>query len=78
MKTAISLPDELFTSADVLARRLGKSRSQLYAEAVAEYLVRHEPETVTDRLNAVHDQLTDGEDRFAAAGARAILDAVEW
>jgi predicted transcriptional regulator len=78
MKTAISLPDDLFASADDLARRLDKSRSQLYSEAVAEYLVRHEPETVTERLNAVHDELADGEDRFAQAGAQAILDTVEW
>jgi len=35
MKTAISLPDKLFESADALARRLGLSRSQLVATALA-------------------------------------------
>jgi metal-responsive CopG/Arc/MetJ family transcriptional regulator len=35
MKTAISLPDELFESADALARRMGISRSKLFATAVA-------------------------------------------
>ena len=37
MKTAISLPDELFAAAEKLAERLGVSRSQLYATALAEH-----------------------------------------
>ena len=36
MKTAISLPDPLFKSADALARRLGVSRSELFANAMAD------------------------------------------
>jgi metal-responsive CopG/Arc/MetJ family transcriptional regulator len=54
MKTAISLPDELFESADALAERLGMSRSELYATAVAEYLAKHRDEDVTARLNEVY------------------------
>lgn len=38
MKTAISLPDELFTRAERAAASRGVSRSQLYATAVARYL----------------------------------------
>ena len=38
MKVAISLPDPVFRAAETLARRLRKSRSQLYAEAIAEYV----------------------------------------
>lgn len=38
MKTAISLPDELFTRAERAAASRGISRSQLYASAVARYL----------------------------------------
>ena len=41
MKTAISIPDETFEAAETLAGRLGLSRSELYATAVAEYLARH-------------------------------------
>ena len=41
--------------ADRLARQLGKSRSQLYAEAVREYLKRHRDEDITRRLNAIYD-----------------------
>jgi len=54
MKTAISLPDELFHSADALAERLGVSRSQLFATALAEYLAKHQSQKVTDRLNKLY------------------------
>ena len=54
MKTAISLPDDLFQSADALAERLGVSRSQLFATALAEYLAKHQSQKVTDRLNSVY------------------------
>jgi len=42
-------------AADRLARQLGKSRSQLYAEAVREYLERHRDEDITRRLNEIYD-----------------------
>src|SRR5262245_42454497 len=53
MKTAISIPDPIFREAERLARRLKKSRSQLYAEAMADYLRRHDPDAVTEALNRV-------------------------
>jgi metal-responsive CopG/Arc/MetJ family transcriptional regulator len=54
MKTAISLPDALFRSGDALARRLGVSRSELYARALAEFLAKHKADHITQRLNAVY------------------------
>jgi len=54
MKTAISIPDDIFASADSLAARLGISRSQLYASAVAEYVAKHRGAKVTERLNTVY------------------------
>jgi metal-responsive CopG/Arc/MetJ family transcriptional regulator len=54
MKTAISLSDDLFASADALARKLGVSRSSLFATAVAEYLAKHRAAKVAERLNAVY------------------------
>jgi hypothetical protein len=59
MKTAISLPDPLFEAADQLARQLGKSRSQLYAEALREYLERHRDEDITRRLNEIYEDEPD-------------------
>ncbi len=54
MKTAISLPDELFRSGDTLARRLGVSRSELYARALAEYVAKHRADAVTRRLDELY------------------------
>ena len=56
MKTAISLPDKLFESTDALARRLGLSRSQLVATALAEFVAKHRGRDVTRRLDAVYAQ----------------------
>jgi metal-responsive CopG/Arc/MetJ family transcriptional regulator len=54
MKTAVSVPDQLFEAADRLAARLGISRSALYATAVAEYVEAHRSQGVTERLDAVY------------------------
>jgi metal-responsive CopG/Arc/MetJ family transcriptional regulator len=54
MKTAISIPDDVFDSADELAEELGVSRSELYSTAVAEYLAKHRSEDLTARLNEVY------------------------
>jgi metal-responsive CopG/Arc/MetJ family transcriptional regulator len=51
MKTAISIPDKIYGEAERLSRRLKKSRSQVYTEAVTEYLARHDPEAVTKAMN---------------------------
>ncbi len=54
MKTTISLPDDLYRPGDRLAKRLGVSRSQLYARALAEFLAKHRTDEITLRLNAVY------------------------
>jgi metal-responsive CopG/Arc/MetJ family transcriptional regulator len=78
MKTAISVPDQVFQEAERLAQRLDKSRSQLYTEALVEYLSRHDPDTVTERLNKVWESLAEPEDRFVRKTSRSILERVEW
>jgi predicted transcriptional regulator len=78
MKTAISLPDEVFDRAEALARKMRKSRSQLYAEALAEYVARHAPDAVTEKMNRVCDELDSGRDDFVSEAARRTLENVEW
>jgi metal-responsive CopG/Arc/MetJ family transcriptional regulator len=78
MKTAISLPDDVFQQAERLARRLKKSRSELYREAVAEYVARHEPEAITDAMNRVAGEVDTGLDAFSSAAARKVLERMEW
>lgn len=78
MKTAVSLPDEVFHAAERHARRTRKSRSQLYAEALAEYLARHSPDEVTEAMNRVIDELAEPTDSFVGRAARRILERSEW
>jgi metal-responsive CopG/Arc/MetJ family transcriptional regulator len=54
MKTAISIPDKVFRSADALAKRLGISRSELYTNAITEFMLKHQSRHLTARLNAVY------------------------
>jgi len=54
MKTAISIPDPLFASCADVAKKMGMSRSRLYATALAEYIAKQRQARVTERLNAVY------------------------
>lgn len=56
MKTAISIPDSIFQTAEGLAHRLGISRSELYAKAIAEYTDAHKNQNVTKALNNVYGE----------------------
>ncbi len=56
MKTAVSVPDELFRQAEVAAKKLRMSRSKLYATALAEYLDRKRSKSITERLNEVYSK----------------------
>jgi predicted transcriptional regulator len=77
MKTAISIPDDLFADAEQLARELKKSRSRLYGDAVREYLARHSAESITDSLDRLCDELDYGGE-FAHAAARRTLERSDW
>ena len=79
MKTAVSLPDRVFREAEGYARRTRNSRSQLYAEALAEYLARHAPDEVTEAMNLVVDELGHAmPDSFVQQAGRRMLRSVEW
>jgi metal-responsive CopG/Arc/MetJ family transcriptional regulator len=54
MKVALSIPDDLFESAETLGKRLGVTRSRLYATALADYVAKHRGRKTTERLNAVY------------------------
>lgn len=79
MKTAISLPDDLFRAAERQAKRMRKSRSQLYAEALSEFLSRHSPDEVTDAMNRVVGEVPiEKGEPFARQAARRTLERSEW
>lgn len=78
MKTAISIPDDVFADAEKSARTLKKSRSQLYSRAVKEYVARHAADQVTDALNAVCEEKEPSYGDFSTAAARRTLRNSEW
>ncbi len=73
MKTAVSLADDLFKQADRLARRQRKSRSRLYSDAITEYVARHDPDWITEKLNEVAESVDTSLDPFVAASAYEVL-----
>lgn len=82
MKTAVSIPDDVFEKAERLARRVRRSRSAVFSAALREYVARHAPEEVTeamDRVCGAIDGESDGEsDGFHALAARRVLERTEW
>lgn len=78
MKTAISLPDDLFADADAFARRTGRSRSQLYADALREYLQRYDEDRITEQLDRVCAAIGSQEDPALAEAARRTLAREPW
>jgi len=62
MKTAISIPDQLFNDAEVTAKQLGLARSQLYVKAIKEFIEHHNKDKITEKLNDIHTtQMNDNE-----------------
>jgi metal-responsive CopG/Arc/MetJ family transcriptional regulator len=78
MKTAISIANHVYEDAERLARRTNKSRSQLYTEAVAEYVARHDSEAITETMNRVCEKLDTQLHPALSAAARRVLQRTEW
>ena len=78
MKTAVSIPDEIFERAERLAKRNQRSRSELYAAALDEYVARHSPDEVTDVMNRVCERVGGEKDGFITAVGQRTFDRIEW
>ena len=80
MKTAVSIPDDLFEQADRLAQRSGRSRSAVYSAALLEYVERHDPDEVRRVLDEVIERVgrTAPNDDFIEEASRRTLDRSEW
>lgn len=78
MKTAISLPDDLYRKADETAKRVGMSRSRLYATAVAEFLAKYEVDDVTAKLDEVYAKDAEGPDPVLFAMAMEAVEPEDW
>lgn len=78
MKTAVSIPDVVFEKVERLARRAGRSRSEVFAAALAEYVARHAPDEVTEAMDRVCAAVGDQSDEFVIAAGRRVLERTEW
>ena len=80
MKTAVSVPDDVFARAEALAKRSGRSRSEVYSAALREYVARHAPDDVTEALDRVARDVGEGEQEiaFGEAAARRVLETSAW
>jgi metal-responsive CopG/Arc/MetJ family transcriptional regulator len=78
MKTAVSIPNDVFENAERLARRMKKSRSELFSRALAEYVARHAPDHLTEAMNQVCAEIGIEPDPFSSPAARRTLERVEW
>ena len=66
MKTAVSLPDQLYEEAERTAQSLGIPRSQLFAKALEEFIATHKRKNITERLNQVYSGV--GQTRLETVG----------
>ena len=61
MKTAISLSDSLYEKAEKTAQYMGITRSKLFANALEEYIIKHNGDMITKKINDVYDKIDPGE-----------------
>ena len=78
MKTAISIPDPIFQSAEIMAHQLAISRSELFTKAISEYLEKHKYEDVTESLNQVYAEASSGLDEELAAMQSSSIEKDVW
>jgi len=78
MKVAVSIPQDIFTKAERFVRETGRSRSEVYASAVQEYVARHAADDITAALDRVVKASPGDGAAFVDAAARRALESVEW
>ena len=78
MKTAVSIPDAIFERAERFAKHSRRTRSEVYAAALDEYVARHAPDEVTDAMNRICERMSEEANAFVSTAGRRILGNVEW
>ena len=78
MKTAVSIPDDVFEKVERLARRARRSRSEVFSAALREYVARHSPDEVTEAMDRVCAEVNDRPDTFVSTAAHRVLEKTEW
>ena len=78
LKTAISIPENIYRDAEDVAKSLGMTRSRLYSAAVADFLNRYRKDDIKAKLNKIHAPGSTGVDPVLAAMQLASLPQEEW
>ena len=78
MKIAVSVPDDVFEEAGQLARRMKRTRSEVYSRALAEYLARHTEDRVTEAMDRALAEIGEPADQFVRAASRRVLKRSDW
>jgi metal-responsive CopG/Arc/MetJ family transcriptional regulator len=78
IKTAISIPDEVFAEAERLVSELKTSRSQLDSRALQEFVARHAPDRLTEAFDRVVDAVGSEVSEFNRRASRRVLEQIEW
>jgi metal-responsive CopG/Arc/MetJ family transcriptional regulator len=78
MKVAVSIPDDLFESAEIVSRKLKITRSRLYATALADYVGKHQGRKVTERLNTVYETESSRLEPAVRRAQKKVLGAGPW
>jgi hypothetical protein len=79
MKTAISVPDDVFEQAERAAKRLGLSRSELFTRAVRAFLDSRLEQNIKSSYDAAFGAGPDSDEdaQRREATRRGLLD-IEW
>ena len=77
MKTAISIPDNIFIAAENAAKRLKIPRSQLYTKAIEEFIRQNNNEYVTEKLDSVYSQIDDQDKGISKINIQSLREATK-
>ncbi len=78
MKTAISIPDNIFQAAEQYAKNHGVSRSKLYSQALAQFLKKNSEEEITKKLNEIYSDQPSAVNEAVATIQFSSLEKEEW
>lgn len=78
MKTAISIPNDVFEQAEALAKKNKVSRSELYTKAIKSYLEEFRADDVTAKLDEIYEGMESRLDKGLLKIQLESLSEGEW
>ncbi len=78
MKTAVSIPDDVFEQAERLAKQTKHSRSRVFSDALREYVARHSPDEIMLAVNKACSEIGGAHNSFTTLATQRILEESDW